>query len=139
MQRYFLSSIFFGFLFIWSSCENREVNADDGPNFREIHEEIAYHFDIVQIDGISYYLLERDRNNPHEGFGFMALDGRVMRSKHDSTLAYLKTLYDLQIRMTAKVTNIPLEQSEKEAGELLNYYLDQIDILKDTSKARLQE
>ena len=115
-----------------SSCENREVNHEDGPNFREIHEDIQYHFDQVEIDGLNYYLLERDRNNPHEGFGFMALDGRILTAKTDSALAYLKTIMEMQTRLNAKLNNTSYEAAEQESRELFEYFYQQNKLKKDS-------
>ena len=107
------------------SCENQDVNYTDGPNFSEIHEDIHYHFDKVAIDGNEYYILERDRNNPHEGFGFMALKGNDIKANQDSIKAYLKTLLDVQNKLAAQIN----KQSEEEAAEytdqLFQYYLKQ--------------
>ena len=85
---------------IITSCgKNREVSASDGPNFREIHEDIHFHFDEVAVDGDKYLILERDRNNPHEGFGFMALKGADIKKNQDSIKAYLKTILDVQLML----------------------------------------
>ena len=117
--------------FIWIlgvlllGCKNRDVNYADGPNFSEIHEDIHYHFDKVAIDGNEYYILERDRNNPHEGFGFMALKGNDIKSNQDSIKAYLKTVVDMQIRLSAKLNNQTEEDVANFADELFQYYLEQ--------------
>jgi len=104
-------------------CKNRDVNSNDGPNFSEIHEDIHYHFDQIAIDGCEYYILERDRNNPHEGFGFMALKGTDLKSNQDSIKAYLKMVLDFQIKLSAKQNNLPESTSAAYADELLKYYL----------------
>lgn len=105
------------------SCENREVNQDEGPNFSEIHEEIEYHFDEVDINGLQYLILERDRNNPHEGFGFMALKGEQIRSNQDSIKAYLKTMLDLQNQILSKLNNRSIEEVNQNTQELFIQYL----------------
>ncbi|MFY0626654.1 MAG: hypothetical protein JXR07_10175 [Reichenbachiella sp.] len=114
-------------LFILSivACENRDVNSNDGPNFSEIHEDIHYHFDKVAIDGSEYFILERDRNNPHEGFGFMALKGTDIKNNQDSIKAYLKTLLEFQIKVSAKMNNTSVEATTEYADDLFNYYLNQ--------------
>jgi len=77
------------------SCEpNREVNVDQGPGVREIHDEIELHFDEVTVNGVEYLILEKDRNNPDEGFGFMALKGNLLVQHTDSAIAYLNTMRD---------------------------------------------
>lgn len=100
-----------------SCVENRDVNASDGPNFRDIHEGIHSHFDEVAVDGSKYIILERDRNNPHEGFGFMALKGNDMRANQDSIKAYLKTILQLQ--------SIILENQGVESAPLIEDLLEQ--------------
>ncbi|MGL1888063.1 MAG: hypothetical protein OCD76_16225 [Reichenbachiella sp.] len=107
------------------SCENRDVNHGSGPNFNEIHEDINYHFDRVAIDGMEYLILERDRNNPHEGFGFMALNGQDIKRNQDSIKAYMKTILDFQIRIAAQAEQVPEKQLEKFSKELLRYHLQQ--------------
>jgi hypothetical protein len=108
---------------MWS-CKNKEVNHEDGPNFNEIHENLRAHFDEVNIGGNDYYILERDRNNPHEGFGFMALKGNKIFQNQDSIKAYLKTLIDIQVQLLARRTNQPLKEVEKNTNELFLYHLE---------------
>ena len=110
-------------VFMWS-CKNKEVNHEDGPNFNEIHENLRAHFDEVNIGGNDYYILERDRNNPHEGFGFMALKGNKIFQNQDSIKAYLKTLIDIQVQLLARRTNQPLKEVEKNTNELFLYHLE---------------
>lgn len=105
------------------SCENRDVNHADGPNFSEIHEDIQYHFDEVNIDGHEYYILERDRNNPHEGFGFMAMKANTTASNQDSIKAYLKTLLDVQVQLLAAQNKTSIEATQKEVNELFEFHL----------------
>lgn len=131
MKKHIVWMLLIGITF---SCQNREVNHADGPNFREIHEDIQYHFDQVKIDGLNYYILERDRNNPHEGFGFMALDGRLLTAKQDSSIAYMKTILEMQVRLNAKLNNISYEASEQQANELFDFFYQQSRAVKDSVK-----
>ncbi|WP_422358994.1 hypothetical protein [Reichenbachiella sp.] len=117
-----------------SSCENRDVNHSDGPNFSEIHEDIQYHFDQVEIEGHEYFILERDRNNPHEGFGFMAMKANKTMANQDSIKAYLKTLIDLQTQQLTEKNNTSLEETEAEVNQLFKFYLNQSRTLRDASK-----
>jgi hypothetical protein len=103
-----------------SSCKNREVNPETGPDFSEIHENQAYHFDKIKIDGYEYFILERDRNNPHEGFGFMALNGSLFGSNQDSIKAYLKTMLEVQSEILAKMNRQSKESINEEIGIILN-------------------
>lgn len=112
------------------SCENRDVNHADGPNFSEIHEDIQYHFDQVEIEGHEYYILERDRNNPHEGFGFMAMKANSTISNQDSIKAYLKTLIDLQTQQLAAQNGSSIEDAESKVNELFLFHLNQSQSIK---------
>lgn len=106
------------------SCENRDVNHADGPNFSEIHEDIQYHFDQIEIDGHEYYILERDRNNPHEGFGFMAMKADRVVVNQDSIKAYLKTLLEIQTQLLAAQRGATYEETKSEVDLLLNKNLE---------------
>ncbi len=39
-------------------------------------------FQTIVVEGCEYLILERDRNNPHEGFGFMAHKGNCSNHIH---------------------------------------------------------
>ena len=119
----FLLAVFF---LSSSACENREVNPETGPDFSEIHENMEYHFDRVKIDGYEYFILERDRNNPHEGFGFMALNGSNFGKNQDSIKAYLKTVLDVQSEILAKLNNQPKELVDENIESILNQNLSLI-------------
>ncbi|MEL7148883.1 MAG: hypothetical protein AAFO69_21085, partial [Bacteroidota bacterium] len=85
------------------ACKNRDVNPVDLET-REMHETILpTDFDSITVNGIDYLLMERDRNNPHEGFGFMALNGRQLIKKQDSILAYQQLILENQIRILQKL------------------------------------
>ncbi|SMD31905.1 hypothetical protein SAMN04488029_0243 [Reichenbachiella faecimaris] len=114
-----------------SACENRDVNHADGPNFSEIHEDIQYHFDQVEIEGHEYYILERDRNNPHEGFGFMAMKANKTMANQDSIKAYLKTLIDIQVELLAKENEISVEEAESSVNSLFQFHLRNSKSLRD--------
>jgi hypothetical protein len=109
-------------LILLFACENREVNYEDGPNFSEIHEDIHYNFDKVALDGTEYFILERDRNNPHEGFGFMALNGNDIKQNQDSIKAYLKTILDFQVQISSRLENVPVETKKQYSIELFDFY-----------------
>ena len=108
------------------SCKNREVSASEGPNFNEIHENIHYHFDTIRLAGSEYFILERDRNNPHEGFGFMALKGDKIHHNQDTLKAYLQTVLALQVEILAAQKGVTHKEAEAHAAELLDYHLKQI-------------
>lgn len=117
-------------ILVMSACENRDVNHSDGPNFSEIHEDIQYHFDQVEIEGHEYFILERDRNNPHEGFGFMAMKANKTMTNQDSIKAYLKTLIDLQTQIIAEKNGTSVEEAEVQVEALFKYYLQSSKTLK---------
>ena len=83
-------------LFSLQSCENRDLNEGEAFKPREIHEKITFHFDRITVDGIEYLILEKDNNNPHEGFGFMAFRANKLMEKQDTLLAYLRVNMELQ-------------------------------------------
>lgn len=123
-------------LFGMTSCQNRDIN--EGAQFkpREIHEDIIFHFDTIVVDGIEYLILEKDNNNPHEGFGFMAFRANKLMEKQDTVLAYLKTLTDIQLQILSAVTEQPLEELTLQTQGRLNEYLEQqryeLDLLEKT-------
>ncbi len=117
------------------SCENKEINENEGPNFSEIHEQIQYNFDEVEINGLKYLILERDRNNPHEGFGFMALKGESNRKNQDSIKAFLKTSIALQNRILSKLNRKSLEEVEDSTQRLFDKYYTPTVILTSVDSA----
>tara|TARA_R110002096_G_scaffold133983_1_gene285014 strand:- start:198 stop:623 length:426 start_codon:yes stop_codon:yes gene_type:complete len=123
---------------LFFSCKNREVNPETGPDFSEIHENLEYHFDRIKIDGYEYLILERDRNNPHEGFGFMALNGTRIGSNQDSIKAYLKTVLEVQTQLMAKLNAESFESSASKIDAILNNNLSEIKayVNKDTTKRK---
>ena len=120
------------------SCENREVNPEQGPDFSEIHENMEYHFDKIKIDGYDYLILERDRNNPHEGFGFMALNGTRFGSNQDTIKAYLKTVLTVQAELMSKLNQETTQESASKIDNILKSNLSQIKtyVNKDTVKRK---
>lgn len=100
------------------SCENKDLNEGEAFKPREIHENIAFHFDKITVDGIEYLILEKDNNNPHEGFGFMAFRANVLMEKQDTILAYLKTITELQNKILSNTSNKDLSVIQRETDEL---------------------
>ena len=120
----FSSLVLAGLLFN-SGCKNRDINEGEAFQPREIHENISFHFDKITVDGIEYLILEKDNNNPHEGFGFMAFRANKLVAKQDTLLAYIKTLTDLQTKTYAAVSGKSLEQATLETDELLQLHLQE--------------
>jgi hypothetical protein len=127
--------LFWAFILITSfnACENREINQEEGPNFSEIHEDTQYNFDEVEINGLKYLILEKDRNNPHEGFGFMALKGEINRINQDSIKAYLKISIELQNMILSKLNNQSLESLNNDSDQKLLEYLPVYENLANNS------
>ncbi|MFY0601801.1 MAG: hypothetical protein JXR03_19155 [Cyclobacteriaceae bacterium] len=108
--RYFaISLLLAGFIY---SCENRDLNEGEAFKPREIHENISFNFDKINVDGVEYLILEKDNNNPHEGFGFMAFRANSLLEKQDTVLAYLKTVTALQNKILSEITETPLDEVE---------------------------
>jgi hypothetical protein len=119
------------------ACENREINPGTGPKFSEIHDSLEYHFDRIQIDGLEYFILERDRNNPHEGFGFMALNGAKFANNQDTIKAYLKTVMEVQTQILSQLNNEPRATSKERIESILEKHLDStIEVHKKDSVSR---
>ena len=95
------------FIFL-SGCENREVTPED-LSIREIHTSLPDHFNTITVDGEDYLILERDRNNPHEGFGFMALRGNKIYGKLDSIAARQTVILKNQARILSLLEGRPQE------------------------------
>ncbi len=108
-----------------TSCENKDINEGEQFKPREIHEDIVFHFDTIIVDGIEYLILEKDNNNPHEGFGFMAFRANKLVEKQDTVLAYLKTIRDYQLQILFNLTGTSMDELADQDKALLNNYLDQ--------------
>ncbi|MDW3192830.1 MAG: hypothetical protein R8G66_10705 [Cytophagales bacterium] len=104
---------------ILAGCRNKALNEGEAFKPKERHENITFHFDPIQVDGVDYLILERDNNNPHEGFGFMAFRANVLIEKQDSLMAYLQTVTDMQTRIYAELTKTPLEEAQVLTDQLL--------------------
>lgn len=105
-------------------CRNRELNEGEEFRPRQLNDDFKdSHFSRVWVDGVEYLMLERDNNNPHEGFGFMALRGNVILEKQDTTLAMLRTIGEFQVRMLARLEKRDEAEVRKEFMEVYEYYL----------------
>ncbi len=80
-------------------CENRDANPETNISMGEIHEEGEYHFTVILIDNCEYLMLMMDRNQPHEGFGFMAHKGNCRNPVHiyNPDIEYTPIEYDSAI------------------------------------------
>lgn len=120
-------------------CKNRNINEGQAFRPREIHENISFHFDKITVDGIEYLILEKDNNNPHEGFGFMAFRANRLVAKQDTLLAYIKTLTDLQAKTYAAVSDKSLEEVLSETNVMLLQYLqEEVDELNELGSGKFE-
>ncbi len=115
----------FAALFLLKGCRNRDINEGEQFQPREIHEDIMFNFDKITVDGIEYLILEKDNNNPHEGFGFMAFRANKLMEKQDTILAYLKTIREMQARNYAINTRKTFDEAMSEADAILLYHLEE--------------
>ena len=74
--------LFFISLLLCTACENREINRTTSQMQQLNQLEGQYEFHVIKIDNCEYLLLELDRNNPHEGFGFMSHRGNCSNNIH---------------------------------------------------------
>lgn len=109
------------------SCKNRDVNpvSSDTLPMHERNPIDPAEFDTVKVGGNDYFIMERDRNNPHEGFGFMGLNPIRITQKQDSILAYQKLLLRNQIRILEKLENKPAIDLEVEMQQELDALLNE--------------
>lgn len=104
-------------LFFIVSCDNHDINEGEEFRPRAVPDDFNNtHFTKVEIDGVEYLMTERDNNNPHEGFGFMAFRANKMIEKQDSIISFLKAIQFYQNKMYARMFNI----SEEEAQDQFN-------------------
>lgn len=111
-------------LIFFSSCKNKNVN--EGSRFRPRLIKDSFkesEFSKVTIEGVDYLMMERDNNNPHEGFGFMAFRANKLIEKQDSIVSYLKTLEHFQKKMYGKMLNKSPEQVNDEYSQVYRKYL----------------
>ncbi|MEQ8241746.1 MAG: hypothetical protein RIA69_21205 [Cyclobacteriaceae bacterium] len=112
-------------IFLLISCENRDLNEGEAFKPREIHENISFSFDKITVDGVEYLILEKDNNNPHEGFGFMAFRANKLIEKQDTVLAYLRSLTEMNIRMNSTLTKRDISTVRDEFDQIFEFYLSE--------------
>ncbi len=96
-----------GILVLFFSCENRDINEGEEFRPRELQDNFDHsNFTLVTVDGVEYLMMERDNNNPHEGFGFMAYRANKLLEKQDSILSYLKSIQYFQNKVYTRMYEI---------------------------------
>lgn len=108
------------------SCRNHDLNEGEQFRPRELHDNFKdSHFTLVTVDGVEYLMMERDNNNPHEGFGFMALRGNKIISKQDTSLALMRTIAEYQILIMSQMTKETPEKVRADFKDLFLMYLSE--------------
>jgi len=117
------------------SCENKDIN--EGEEFRPRSVKDSFddsHFTKVTVDGVEYLMMERDNNNPHEGFGFMAFRANKLIEKQDSMMLYLRAMQHFQNKIYSRMYNISEEEAhaqfERAFNELLLSGIAELQALK---------
>lgn len=113
------------FLIVLTSCENSDIN--EGEEFRPRAVRDTFndtHFTKVVVDGVEYLMTERDNNNPHEGFGFMAFRANKLIEKQDSVLSYLRAIQAIQNKIYARMYNMSQMEAQAEFDALFVEFLD---------------
>lgn len=111
-------------LLVIHGCKNKDIN--EGEEFRPRPVQDNFddsHFTKVTVDGVEYIMMERDNNNPHEGFGFMAFRANNLLEKQDSIFAYLKAMQSFQNKIYSRMYNISEEQAEADFDREFQRYL----------------
>lgn len=124
------------FLIVLTACENKDIN--EGEEFRPRAVRDTFndtHFTKVVVDGVEYLMTERDNNNPHEGFGFMAFRANKLMEKQDSVLSYLRAIQVVQNKIYARMYNMSQAEAQAEFDELFLQFLD----LENTELETLQK
>lgn len=106
------------------SCENKDIN--EGEEFRPRAVKDSFedtHFTMIEVDGIQYILTERDNNNPHEGFGFMAFRANKLMEKQDTVISYLRAMQHFQNKMYTKMYGISEDSGQAEFESKLIEFL----------------
>ena len=135
----FISHICLATLVLIYSCKNRRINEDAAFQTREIHENIAFQFDKVNVDGVEYLILEKDNNNPHEGFGFMAFRANKLMEKQDTVIALLKTIKDIEASTYQIISRKSKEEVTSEVDSIFSSYLKaESSDLKSLEQSNLQ-
>ena len=95
------------FLSFLLSCDNHDINEGEEFRLRAVKDSFDnVEFAKVTVDGVEYLMMERDNNNPHEGFGFMAFRANKVIEKQDSIISFLRTMQFYQNKMYARMFDL---------------------------------
>ena len=118
-----------------TACQNRDIN--EGEEFRPRPVKDNFddsHFTKVVVDGVEYIMMERDNNNPHEGFGFMAFRANKLMEKQDTIISYLKAMQIYQNKMYARMFNLSEEAAQAQFQDTFYEFL----LLENEELSRLE-
>ena len=105
-------------------CKNRDINEGEESTPRAVRDNFDdTHFTLITVDGVEYLMTERDNNNPHEGFGFMAFRANKVIEKQDSILSYLRAMQMYQNRMYARMFNLSEEEAQAQFDQTFKEFL----------------
>ena len=108
----------FSYILIFSllftiSCKNRDINEGEEFRPREVNEDFEnFHFNTITYDGVEYLITERDNNNPHEGFGFMAFRANKIVEEQDSLMAHIKTISEMQKMIYSRLYGVSKSETD---------------------------
>ncbi len=107
-----------------AACQNHDINEGEQFRLRAVKDNFDnVEFAKVTVDGVEYLMMERDNNNPHEGFGFMAFRANKVIEKQDSIISFLKAMQFYQNRMYARMYNLSEEEAQIEFNSTFQEFL----------------
>lgn len=122
-----------------AGCSNHDINEGEEFRLRAVRDSFdKVEFAKVTVDGVEYLMMERDNNNPHEGFGFMAFRANKLIEKQDSIISYLKAMQFYQNRMYARMFNISEEEAQIQYEQTFQGFLKLERELDDLEKEDLR-
>lgn len=126
-------------LFLALGCQNRDINEGEEFRPRAVRDNFDdTHFTKVVVDGVEYLMTERDNNNPHEGFGFMAFRANKLIEKQDSVLSYLRAMQVFQNKMYARMYNLSEEDAQAQFEQVFSQFLNMEKELETLEKEDLK-
>lgn len=121
------------------ACENRDIN--EGEEFRPRAVKDNFddtHFTKITVDGVEYIMTERDNNNPHEGFGFMAFRANKLMEKQDTIISYLRTMQHFQNKLYSRMYRISEDSAQNEfEAKFIEYLLQETRELEELEREDL--
>ena len=112
------------FIFFFVACENKDINEGEEFRPRAVNDNFEdTHFTKITVDGVEYLMTERDNNNPHEGFGFMAFRANNLLEKQDTIISYLKSMQYFQNLIYSRMYGLSPDSGQAIFDEKLREFL----------------